>query len=247
MLDLSNSIITDLENDDLVYAYRLDGNVQKVIRIPITEIISGKILTGKSDPVLDSVNGNLYINLTSNDLFQFINNEWTKVGNIQGIQGPRGPQGLTGSMGPQGPVGPQGVQGIQGPQGITGSTGPQGPIGPQGIQGIQGPVGETGIGIDSITVNEDMTITYIMSDGSTKTTSSGFYKDTNGYIFVPDNIGTLPSDLVLNGSIYTAPDSYSSGQKSLPTGLSLNGNIVMTDGTTYFKNTINNCGILCAA
>lgn len=247
MLDLSNALITDLENDDLIYAYRLDGNVQKVIRIPITEIISGKISTGKTDPSLDSANGNLYLNLTSSDLFQFTNNVWIKVGNLQGKQGPKGPQGLTGSMGPQGPVGPQGVQGIQGPQGPVGSTGPQGPIGPQGIQGIQGPVGETGVGINSIIANQDMTITYIMTDGSTKNTPSGFYKDNNGYLFVPDNIETLPDDLILNGSVYTVPDSYLSGQKQLPSGLSLNGNIVITDGTTYFKNTINNSGILCAA
>lgn len=101
--------------------------------------------------------------------------------------------------------------------------------------------------IKNINLNNDLTLEVIYNDNSTSNFDLSLQKDTNGYIFVPDNIGTLPSDLVLNGSIYTAPDSYSSGQKSLPTGLSLNGNIVMTDGTTYFKNTINNSGILCAA
>lgn len=76
---------------------------------------------------------------------------------------------------------------------------------------------------------------------------TGYCIDACGYLFKPETIGELPDDLVLNGNIYTAPDAYLNGTKQLPTGLSLNSNIVMTDGSVYFPTTNNNNGVLCAA
>lgn len=140
-----------------------------------------------------------------------------------------------------GPQGPQGIQGPIGPQGVQGETGTQ------GIQGPVGPDGKTGVSIDSITISKDMTFTYSMSDGSTKTSPSGIYRDLNNFLIAPDNVGTVPDDFTTNGSIYIAPDDYVTGQKPLPSGLLLNSNVVITDGTTYFINTQNNGGVLCAA
>lgn len=141
-------------------------------------------------------------------------------------------------------LGPQGPQGIQGP---IGPIGPEGEPGPQGVPGVAGVQGQTGVSIDAITISKDMTFTYTMSDGSTKTSPSGIYRDLNNFLISPDSVATVPDDFTTNGSIYIAPDAYVTGQKTLPTGLSLNSNIVLTDGTTYFINTQNNGGVLCAA
>lgn len=50
-----------------------------------------------------------------------------------GVQGPEGPQGPPGTEGEQGPAGPKGDTGGQGPQGPKGDTGPQGPAGADGV------------------------------------------------------------------------------------------------------------------
>lgn len=141
-------------------------------------------------------------------------------------------------MGPPGPAGPQGIQGPKGDDGVAGPEGVQGPIGPQG---------ETGVSIDSITINKDMTFSYTMSDGSVKNSPTGILKDQNNFLISPDSLNTLPSDLTTNGNVCIAPDSYVTGKKSLPTGLYLNSNVVMTDGSTYYINTQNNGGVLCTA
>ena len=77
-----------------------------------------------------------------------------------GIVGPIGPQGLEGDTGLTGPIGPQG---LQGDIGITG------PIGPQGIAGING---NDGNGILLTLDNNNGTLTYNYTDGTTFTTSS---------------------------------------------------------------------------
>ncbi|WP_283093361.1 phage fiber-tail adaptor protein [Acetobacter persici] len=142
-------------------------------------------------------------------------------------------------LGPQGPAGPQGIQGEQGIQGDAG---------PEGIQGPQGEQGHTGVSVVGVTVNKDMTFNFSMSDGSTKTSATtGLIKDQNGYLYAPDNALSVPADFTTNGSIYIAPSDYITGTKQLPSGLSLNSNIVLTDGTSFYVNTTNNGGVLCAA
>ncbi|EHD12936.1 hypothetical protein CIN_21820 [Commensalibacter intestini A911] len=114
------------------------------------------------------------------------------------------------------------------------------------VMGGQGPSGHNNTKIESISVSSSGFI-FQMSDGSTiKADTEGIYIQ-EGIVTVPETIGELPDDLLLNGNIYTVPDTYLNGTKQLPTGLSLNSNIIMTDGSVFFPKTINNNGVLCAA
>ena len=89
--------------------------------------LDGKsVLNGTSNPTaLFGVNGDFYINTSTNTLFGPKSGGLWSTG--VSLVGPAGPQGLTGATGPQG------------------STGTQGPIGPQGLQGIQGVAGPAGM------------------------------------------------------------------------------------------------------
>ncbi|GCD48770.1 hypothetical protein BJI49_06625 [Acetobacter pasteurianus] len=64
----------------------------------------------------------------------------------------------------------------------------------------------------------------------------------------PSVTGTIPADFTVNGNVYVAPASYISNPSSLPAGLSVDADtgIVLTDGSVFFPNTINNVGVLCA-
>jgi Collagen triple helix repeat (20 copies) len=92
--------------------------------------------------------------LVGGNLYVWIDNSWTNVGQVRGPQGEtgpagatgaRGPKGDTGLIGPQGPQGQQGLQGLQGPKGDTGATGPQGP------QGVPGSVAGFDVSLVSFT------------------------------------------------------------------------------------------------
>lgn len=75
-----------------------------------------------------------------------------------GEQGPAGPKGDTGEQGPQGPKGDTGAQGLQGPkgdQGEQGIQGPQGPKGDTGDTGPQGPAGADGVGLPTVTAEDN--------------------------------------------------------------------------------------------
>ncbi|MCR1905198.1 collagen-like protein [Intestinimonas butyriciproducens] len=76
----------------------------------------------------------------------------------EGEQGPAGPKGDTGEQGPQGPKGDTGAQGLQGPkgdQGEQGIQGPQGPKGDTGDTGPQGPAGADGVGLPTVTAEDN--------------------------------------------------------------------------------------------
>lgn len=85
--------------------------------------------------------GDLYLDETNGDIYEWDGNDWILVGNIEGSVGPEGPEGPPGPKGDQGDQGPAGPQGVPGPQG---DQGPEGPDGPQGSQGPAGPPGPTG-------------------------------------------------------------------------------------------------------
>ena len=75
-----------------------------------------------------------------------------------GEQGPAGPKGDTGEQGPQGSKGDTGAQGLQGPkgdQGEQGIQGPQGPKGDTGDTGPQGPAGADGVGLPTVTAEDN--------------------------------------------------------------------------------------------
>lgn len=82
----------------------------------------------------------------------------------QGATGPAGPQGAPGEQGPpgvqgepgvQGPPGEMGPQGEPGPAGPQGEPGIQGPAGEPGEPGMQGPAGEAGVGVSSVSLDND--------------------------------------------------------------------------------------------
>ena len=76
----------------------------------------------------------------------------------EGEQGPAGPKGDTGEQGPQGPKGDTGAQGLQGPKGDQGeqdTQGPQGPKGDTGDTGPQGPAGADGVGLPTVTAEDN--------------------------------------------------------------------------------------------
>lgn len=87
---------------------------------------------GYGDPSLNKVSGvvgDLYLDNTNGNVFQYTSSGWSLMGNIRGPQGHIGIQGIQGPTGPQGLVGPVGPAGPQGPKGNQGPTGPQGPQG----------------------------------------------------------------------------------------------------------------------
>ena len=62
---------------------------------------------GVPNPIL-GVNGDFYLENTTNDIFNKVSGAWTKISNIRGTTGTMGaigPSGAVGAMGPQGPPG----------------------------------------------------------------------------------------------------------------------------------------------
>ena len=82
---------------------------------------------------------------------------WVVGGVDTGVSatGPRGEQGPIGPAGPQGEKGDPGEQGLQGIQGETGPQGPQGPKGDTGDTGPQGPTGADGVGLPTVTAEDN--------------------------------------------------------------------------------------------
>ena len=82
---------------------------------------------------------------------------WVGGGVDTGVSatGPRGEQGPIGPAGPQGEKGDPGEQGLQGIQGETGPQGPQGPKGDTGDTGPQGPAGADGVGLPTVTADDN--------------------------------------------------------------------------------------------
>ncbi|PLW89980.1 hypothetical protein [Mucilaginibacter sp.] len=103
-------------------------------------IVAGEatnLLSGTVDPTSEGIDGDFYINTTTDILFGPKDSGlWPSVGVI--LTGPAGP------VGPAGAVGAQGVQGVQGIQGIKGDTGEKGDKGDKGDTGPAGPVGAAG-------------------------------------------------------------------------------------------------------
>jgi hypothetical protein len=103
------------------------------------------VLSGTANPTTEGVDGDFYINTTSNQIFgPKASGTWPSGVNLVGPTGVTGPTGATGPVGATGLVGPTGVTGATGSVGVTGNTGPTGSTGPVGATGTQGPTGATG-------------------------------------------------------------------------------------------------------
>lgn len=111
----------------------------------------------------------------------------------------------------------------------------------------KGEKGQQGISVESVIMNDDLTFSFMMSNGSIEKVYSGLYRNKDGVVIAPEKVSEIPNDFSLNGNLYIASDDYLNGSKKMPEGLSLNGNIVLTDGSVYYKNSWNNGGVLCVA
>jgi hypothetical protein len=129
-----------------------------------------------------------------------------------------GPSGATGPAGAQGPIGPTGPQGLQGP------------IGPVGPQGPTGANGQNGIGITSATPNNDGTITFTYSNGTTSTVaiSSGM-------------LGTTGNGFAGNQSLNTLLSGGYASVKKIKIDKFNNLNLLgyVTNSVTFYDTTIN--------
>jgi hypothetical protein len=136
------------------------------------------VLNGTSNPTNQGVNGDFYINTSTNTLFgPKANNLWPSGVSLVGPQGPTGPQGS---------VGPQGASGLQGATGLQGIVGPQGPAGPQGSTGLTGADGKTILNGTSNPTNQGV--------------NGDFYINTNtNTLFGPKANNSWPSGVSLVG------------------------------------------------
>lgn len=115
-----------------------------------------------------------------------------------------------------------------------------------GIVVVMGATGVRGNGIRSIAMGNDANLEFSMDDGTVISVDTGLFRDDNGQIVAIDQVASLPDDFSVNGSVFLAPDSYVNGGKSMPKGLSLDGNIVLTDGSVHYRHSMNNGGVLCS-
>lgn len=90
-----------------------------------------------------AVDGDLYLDQSSGDLYTMQDGVWVDAGNLTGPAGPQGEQGEQGEAGPTGDTGPAGPTGDTGATGATGATGPAGPAGTDGTDGTDGADGHT--------------------------------------------------------------------------------------------------------
>lgn len=115
-----------------------------------------------------------------------------------------------------------------------------------GIVVVMGATGVRGNGIRSIAMGNDANLEFSMDDGTVISVDTGLFRDDNGQIVAIDQVASLPDDFSVNGSVFLAPDSYVNGGKPMPKGLSLDGNIVLTDGSVHYRHSMNNGGVLCS-
>jgi len=185
------------------------------------------------------VNGDFYINTTTNTLYgPKAAGIWPTGTSLigaagltgaTGSQGAQGPIGLTGATGPQGiqgltgatgPIGSQGAQGIQGPSGVTGAQGPigltgaTGQTGAVGSTGPQGPTGLTGSnGLNALIKTTTESAGVNCTNGGTKI-ETGLDANSNGVLDASE-INTAQTKYVCNG---VNNGSSSSGSTSNPHG-----------------------------
>ena len=143
---------------------------------------------------------------------------------LTGATGPSGSNGADGSAGAQGPQGEAGSQGIQGTQGdigltgatgpsgangANGATGPQGPAGADGNDGATGEIGTEGNGVSSTVQNDDGTITFNYTDGTSFNTENLMGSTGNGASKVLQSIDTSkPTNYIVTQNQNSSTNPY---------------------------------------
>jgi hypothetical protein len=102
-----------------------------------------------------------FLNASAYEIWLAQGNTGTQQDFLNTLVGPQGPQGVQGAAGPQGPIGLTGQAGAPGIQGI------------QGPAGSAGNDGQDGVGIVTTTSNNDGTVTFTYSDGTSSTLAVG--------------------------------------------------------------------------
>ena len=78
------------------------------------------LLANTSNPSdADGKNGDVFVNISTWDIFLKVGGTWQPAGNIKGAQGEKGDRGEIGPQGPQGEQGPQGPAGADGKDGAS--------------------------------------------------------------------------------------------------------------------------------
>ena len=104
-----------------------------------------QLLADTKDPSdSDGKNGDVFVNITTWDIFYKVGGAWQPAGNIRGPQGEQGPKGDKGDPGEQGPKGDQGPAGPAGQDGKDGKDGQDGKDGKDGKDGQDGKDGKDG-------------------------------------------------------------------------------------------------------
>lgn len=143
--DISN-VTLKVDNGNL---YVIFENGAQFAITPTTRDTATQWISGVGNPNKSTgLDHDFYLNATTGQYFEKVNDQWILAGSLAGPIGPIGP---TGPHGPTGPTGPKGesVAGPTGPMGGGGPTGPTGasiigPTGPTGVKGATGSIGPTG-------------------------------------------------------------------------------------------------------
>jgi hypothetical protein len=103
---------------------------------------------GSAAPVTTAgqLDGDLYLDSSTGDVYEFVSGTWTSEGSIKG---PEGSAGATGNAGAAGAPGAAGVDGVAGATGPTGAPGPAGAPGNSPAVGESCTFGQSVIGFDS--------------------------------------------------------------------------------------------------
>ena len=137
----------------------------------------------------DGKNGDVFVNISTWDIFLKVGGAWQPAGNIKGAQGEKGDRGEIGPQGPQGEAGPQGPAGADGKDGKDGADGKDGKDGADGKDGLDGKDGKDGIdgkdGKDgaSFLTGSGRPSNSLGNDGDTyfDFTNKDFYQKVNGF------------------------------------------------------------------
>ena len=122
----------------------------------------------------DGKNGDVFVNISTWDIFLKVGGAWQPAGNIKGAQGEKGDRGEIGPQGPQGEQGPQGPAGADGKDGKDGIDGKDGKDGKDGADGKDGTSFLSGNGRPANSLGND-------GDTYFDFVNKDFYQKANGF------------------------------------------------------------------
>ena len=155
----------------------------------------------------DGKNGDVFVNISTWDLFIKVGGAWQPAGNIKGAKGDQGERGEVGPQGPQGEQGPAGKDGADGKDGKDGKDGLDGAPGKDGIDGKDGKDGKDGADGASFLSGSGRPSNSLGKDGDTyfDFDSKDFYQKANGFW---KKVANLNGELQWNPEVAAAMVKY---------------------------------------